>query len=55
MARIAELMNNKCYTLEQIADMAGFESKSTFNRFVKRMTGLPPRRYRELHIPSREP
>ena len=47
MKAIVRLLNCPEYSLDQIMEIAGFENKSTFNRFVKRMTGYSPKRYRE--------
>lgn len=48
MAFIDSLMRNRELSMNAVAQRAGFSSAASFNRFVRRNTGLPPRRYREL-------
>lgn len=47
MKALMELLKNTEYSLDQIIEISGFESKATFNRFVKRMTGFSPKHLRE--------
>lgn len=49
MERISQLLANPDYTLDQIAEISGFDNRSNFNRFVKRITGLSPKRLREQY------
>ena len=49
MERISQLLQNADYTLDQIAEISGFDNRSNFNRFVKRITGLSPKRLREQY------
>ena len=44
---IRQHMMDASLPFTQIAKLTGFESRTYFNRFVKRMTGLPPQKYRE--------
>jgi YesN/AraC family two-component response regulator len=40
--RISTLPENKKYTIQTLASDAGFNSKSSFNRYFKKVTGLSP-------------
>lgn len=44
---LIELMKNPQLTLDEISEIGGFECRSTFNRFVKRMTGFSLKHFRE--------
>ncbi|NLG23740.1 MAG: helix-turn-helix transcriptional regulator, partial [Clostridiales bacterium] len=46
-----EMLKSPQYTLEQIATALGFASEQYFNRFFRRMEGMPPHRYRKSIIP----
>ena len=45
--RLLKEPENKKYNLEVIAEMAGFQSKSSFNGCFKKLTGLTPSAYRK--------
>jgi len=47
MEHITLLMRDENLSINQIAENAGFENRSYFNRFVKRMTGLSPLQLRK--------
>lgn len=47
MEHISQLLCDETLSLNQIAEAAGFENRSYFNRFVKRMTGLSPLQLRK--------
>lgn len=47
MEHINLLMRDENLSINQIAENAGFENRSYFNRFVKRMTGLSPLQLRK--------
>ena len=46
MEYIARLMRDPQISMQQIMDAAGFASRSYFNQFVKKETGLTPKQYR---------
>ena len=46
MAAIRRLMLDPSLTLEQIMTITNFNSRSYFNSFVKKETGLSPKKYR---------
>ena len=50
MEYIKGLMKNTNLSLNDIAEKAGFQSRSYFNRFVKRITGTTPQKYRKKLI-----
>ena len=43
---IENLLKDTSMTIESVADHAGFNSRSYFNRFVKNLTGMTPKKYR---------
>lgn len=45
---IRQHMMDASLSFTQIAELTGFRSRTYFNRFVKRMTGLPPQKYRDF-------
>ena len=45
--RLLKEPKNQKYTLEVIAEMAGFQSKSSFNGCFKKITGVTPSTYRK--------
>lgn len=47
LEKIGELICNASLNIGDIAMQAGFNSRTYFNRFVKKMTGLSPQEYRE--------
>ena len=46
MEYIAQLMRDPRISMQQIMDAAGFATRSYFNQFVKKETGLTPKQYR---------
>ena len=46
MEYIARLMRDPQISMQQIMDAAGFATRSYFNQFVKKETGLTPKQYR---------
>lgn len=46
MEYIAQLMRDPQISMQQIMDAAGFATRSYFNQFVKKETGLTPKQYR---------
>ena len=46
MEYIARLMRDPQISMQQIMDAAGFTTRSYFNQFVKKETGLTPKQYR---------
>ena len=46
MEYIARLMRDPQISMQQIMDAAGFSTRSYFNQFVKKETGLTPKQYR---------
>lgn len=46
MEYIARLMQDPQISMQQIMDAAGFATRSYFNQFVKKETGLTPKQYR---------
>lgn len=46
MEHIARLMRDPQISMQQIMDAAGFTTRSYFNQFVKKETGLTPKQYR---------
>ncbi len=48
--RIKQLMRNESLTLDEIASMVSFCTRSYFNRFIKRETGLTPKQLRHKII-----
>lgn len=46
MEYIARLMQDPQISMQQIMDAAGFSTRSYFNQFVKKETGLTPKQYR---------
>ena len=46
MAAIRKLMQDPALSLEQIMTLTNFNSRSYFNSFVKKETGLSPKKYR---------
>jgi len=54
MAAIQELMMDPSLTLDQIMKTSNFASRSYFNCFVKRETGLSPKKYRLLLTTSQK-
>ena len=46
MEYIARLMRDPRISMQQIMDAAGFSTRSYFNQFVKKETGLTPKQYR---------
>lgn len=46
LAAIATLMNDNSLSLEEIAEKMNFTTRSYFNRFIKKETGLSPKKYR---------
>lgn len=46
MEYIAQLMRDPRISMQQIMDAAGFVTRSYFNQFVKKETGLTPKQYR---------
>lgn len=47
MEHICELMMNEDYPIGRIAEMTGFESRSYFNRFVRKMYNQTPQQLRD--------
>lgn len=47
LERIVDLMRVESLSLNEIAERTGFDSRSYFNRFINRMTGLPPQKLRD--------
>jgi YesN/AraC family two-component response regulator len=45
--KIIRLPGNEKYSLQGIANMVGFASKSTFNKAFKKFTGITPSEYRD--------
>lgn len=43
---VAELLRNPDLSIETVAERSGFNSRSYFNRFIKKETGLTPKKYR---------
>lgn len=54
MTAIQELMMDPSLTLDQIMKISNFASRSYFNCFVKRETGLSPKKYRLLLTTSQK-
>ena len=48
MEAVRELMRDESLTLNDIALKSGFSTRSYFNRFVKRLTGMTPHDYRKV-------
>ena len=46
MEYIAQLMRDPQISMQQIMEAAGFATRSYFNQFVKKETGLTPKQYR---------
>lgn len=46
--KIKELMNNGSLNISDVASKAGFESRTYFNRFVKKATGMSPQELRNF-------
>jgi len=51
LVHIRHLMRSPKFSLNDIAERSGFESRSYFNRFIKRLTGMTPQEFRD----SKEP
>jgi two-component system response regulator YesN len=51
LAHIRHLMRSPKLSLNDIAERASFESRSYFNRFIKRMTGMTPQEFRDKGEP----
>ncbi len=49
LSKIREFMEDEKLNIGEIAEKAGFESRTYFNRFMKRVTRMSPQEYRE-HI-----
>ena len=47
MERIDELMKDSQMDIGEIAEKTGFQSRTYFNRFIKRWTGMSPKDYRK--------
>lgn len=43
---VKKLLRDEKLSLEEISNLAGFSSRSYFNRFVRLITGMSPRQYR---------
>jgi AraC-like DNA-binding protein len=52
--RILAEPENRLLPILDVAIMAGFNSKATFNRFFHKFSGLTPSQYREKHLRSRK-
>jgi AraC-like DNA-binding protein len=50
--RILVEPDNRMRQILDVAIMAGFNSKATFNRFFNKFSGLTPSQYREKHLPT---
>jgi two-component system, response regulator YesN len=48
--KIRELMDDESLNIGDVAAKAGFDSRTYFNRFIKRVTGMSPQEYRG-HLP----
>ena len=46
MDHITKLMRNPQLSMQQIMESAGFTTRSYFNQFIKKETGLTPKQYR---------
>jgi len=46
LVRITELMSDLGSNINDVALKAGFESRTYFNNFIRRMTGMSPQEYR---------
>jgi AraC-like DNA-binding protein len=52
--RILAEAENRLLPIHDVAIMAGFNSKATFNRFFNKFSGLTPSQYREKYLLSRK-
>lgn len=50
--KMLEGENNSRFTIEEIAENVGYNSKSSFNTAFKKLTGLTPSQYRKNNAPS---
>jgi AraC-like DNA-binding protein len=50
-----ELLQSGYYTVGEIADRCGFHNINYFSAFIKKETGLPPLRYRNMLLRNRNP
>lgn len=50
MVLILKLMDDKNLNIGDIAEKAGFEYRTYFNRFIKKATGMSPREFRENRL-----
>ena len=51
--RARELLCSEYYTVEEIAELCGFNNVNYFSLFIKKETGLPPTTYRKMLLESR--
>lgn len=50
LEKIQELMKDKRLNISDIAEKTGFESRTYFNRFMKKWTGMSPKTYRQNRL-----
>ena len=52
LKRIAQLMQDTDMNIGEIASFMGFHSRTYFNNYIKRLTGMSPQQFRESLSPQ---